>query len=439
MNSELPPLIAETVAPPPPPPVRQPERFTAKLWRGAMFAGKFMVGALFCQSFLFSFAVAGWTGRFMQRTIYKRWWSRSAAGKSGEGFREHLAAHPDTSSHAHWPNWFAAQNFREAFPRNKFKSLFASLVENFRLGVQLTFNTSVLVLPGGVLMLFGWYDGWNNSFSKGYEQAVVGPGTSLLGIALFFTAMLYVPMAQARQASTGDWRSFYQWRLVWRLVRRRWLACLGLAGFFALLSLPIIALKIGPQYFPQQDKTPTETLLQMTPAQVETVLSWYFLKTALVLLPAYVLVRWLAARIYATGLLVAVEEGLIPIFALAGNERAELERLQLINLRPATPRHILVKIAGKTLSLAARWAAGGVTILLWFACISQLYLQQFVNYLPATSWLNQPLVQLPWITYLPTRVAGEVWFAVFVGLVTLAVLAIRRVIRDLRAPAPPQL
>src|SRR2546429_8683233 len=87
-----------------------------------------------------------------------------------------------------------------------------------------------------------WYDGWNNSFNKGYEQFSVGPGVSVLGILLFITAMLYVPMAQARQAVTGNWRCFYQFRLIRTLVRRRWFACFGLAALYALCSLPILVL-----------------------------------------------------------------------------------------------------------------------------------------------------------------------------------------------------
>ena len=72
----------------------------------------------------------------------------------------------------------------------------ASFVLNVKLGVGAIFNTWVLTLPACGLWLFAWYDGWNNSFTKGYEQAGVGPGTELLGVGLFIAAMLYVPMAQ---------------------------------------------------------------------------------------------------------------------------------------------------------------------------------------------------------------------------------------------------
>jgi len=106
-------------------------------------------------------------------------------------------------------------------------------------------------LPGCLLWLFAWYDGWNNSFNKGYEQAIVGPMVFVLGIVLFVAAMLYVPMAQSRFASTGSWRSFFQFRLVWKLVRQEWLGSLVLAGLYAMLAFPVNILKTFPQFFPQ--------------------------------------------------------------------------------------------------------------------------------------------------------------------------------------------
>src|ERR1051325_4581211 len=164
----------------------------------------------------------------MQRSVLKRWWQASVSSAKPGRFEEFAAGDARTVGHVHWPNWFLAQDFR----RNRrvqrgwppaaalLPRLAASLWHNVRLGVQAMFNTWVLTLPSCALMLFGWYDGWNNSFNKGYEQFSVGPATSWFGIMLFAAAMLYVPMAQARQAITGEWRALYQLRLGSRPVRR---------------------------------------------------------------------------------------------------------------------------------------------------------------------------------------------------------------------------
>src|SRR6266513_423478 len=237
---------------------------------------KFFWGMVFCQSVLGALAVLGCTYRLMQRSVLKHWWKLSEPSASTRGFAEFLADDPRTREHTHWPNWFLAQNFREAVRRNSAANLRRhllgvlnavgqSLWTNVRLGVQGIFNTWVLAVPEGVLLLFGWYDGWNNSFNKGYEQFSVGPGVSVLGIVLFIAAMLYVPMAQARQAVTGNWRCFYQFRLVWTLVRRRWLACFGLAALYSLCSVPIMILSSFVMFLPNinpklADLTPAETI-----------------------------------------------------------------------------------------------------------------------------------------------------------------------------------
>src|SRR5437879_10635538 len=204
-----------------PPGISTPSRLRRTLF-GAV---KFFWGMLFCQSVLGALAVLGWTYRVMQRSVLKQWWKLSESPAKSESFVEFVAGDSRTCEHIHSPNWFLIQNFREGIRRlpeagvgkrllTVLRALGQSLWTNVRLGVQGIFNTWVLTLPACVLMLFGWYDGWNNSFNKGYEQFLVGPGISWLGIMLFIAAMLYSPMAQARQAFTGKWRSFYQFRLI---------------------------------------------------------------------------------------------------------------------------------------------------------------------------------------------------------------------------------
>src|SRR5262249_35650377 len=183
-------------------------------------------------------------------------------------------------AHQHWPNWFVQQNFWEILKgkraphpnpppvgrgegedkptahaasigdsadnvrngslspsdgervgvRGSFQRLGRGLIDslwlNLRIGFRAITNTWILTLPAGLLWWFGWYDGWNNSFNKGYEQAPVGPLISIIGIIWMIAAMFYVPLAQARQAATGEWRSFFQFRLLWSIVRARALACI---------------------------------------------------------------------------------------------------------------------------------------------------------------------------------------------------------------------
>ncbi len=407
--------------------VKSPLLAAPSLLRRIFFAPvKLFWGMVFCQSVLGALAVLGWTYRLMQRSVLKQWWKLSESSAKAGSFAEFVAGDTHTDGHVHWPNWFLAQNFRDSTSSlpsldagrrqcaacvagsspvgrlfgnaaRMLKALFTSLWTNVRLGVQAIFNTWVLTLPACVLMLFGWYDGWNNSFNKGYEQFQVGPGVSWLGILLFIAAMLYVPMAQARQAVTGNWRSFYQFRLVWTLVRRRWLASFGLATLCVLCSVPLMILASAVMFLPNINPK----LADLTPAQTIQFLNSYYFWSALFVFPAFVMLRLVAARIYGSALLKAVQGGAISQDALAENEWRALHRLDLLRIEPPRIRHPVWRIAAWAGTRAGRATFGFLTGLAWFIFIAQFYVAQFLNYRGAPVWLNQTLVQLPWSRHIP--------------------------------------
>ena len=229
----------------------------------------------------------------------------------------------------------------------------------------------------------------------------MGPLTGVTGLLLFLLAMFYVPLAQARQAVTGEWTSFYDFRLIGRLIVRRWPACLGLAVMYSLASVPVQVLRVLPEFFPQFAEQSPAYVATLPAATITDDLNSYFFWSAAYLFPAYVILRIVAARIYATGLLGAVEAGIILPVALAERERAVLGRLNLLQARPGPPRHRLIQLAAKG---ARRLLAAGALLamlLIWFSFGAQIYIAQFLHYLGAAAWLNQPLVQLPWIRFIP--------------------------------------
>jgi hypothetical protein len=379
------------------------------IWKAVIFLWKYVIGALFCQSIAGAIMIVGWSYRLSQRSAIRYWWARSEHRR--RRFADHLVQHDAAHEHLHWPNWFMHQNFRQSVRRTDGRSAFArfrmllkatfhSLAVNLKLGLQGIFNTWVLTLPAGILWLFAWYDGWNNSFNKGYEQAPVGPMTGILGIVLFIAAMVYVPLAQARHAVTGDWRSFYNFSFVWALVRRHWLACLLLAGLTSLLFAPVMIMKSAPMFFSMKDPA----FPGMTDKQVLQVLNSYFFWCAFYILPAYVVLRLVAARIYARAILRGIQTGEVSVSQLAPKERLELQRLNLIQVNPPRSRHVLLHVATSTTSFAL--FAGGLfaTAFIWFTFVAQIYVSEFFMYHQAVAWLNQPLVQLPWFRYIPAHV-----------------------------------
>ncbi len=382
---------------------------------------KLWFGSLLSTFFLGSFAVIGWTARAARREALKTWWRRSPHRAAGGRFEDFAAGDAATAEFARWPNWIlgarpcgtglqpvlhppseAAAAGPEARASRKpalFHRLLGGLVANVRLGVQIAFNTWVFTLPGCLLWAVAWYAGWQNSFNKGYEHAWFGPSVFILGMLLFSAAMLYVPLAQARQACTGAWRRFYDFRVVWRLIRRRWLAALGVAFAWAFVSGLVLLVKVAPflaQYDPK--------LMDLTPAAALEVSRNFFALAALFLFPAFVALRLLAARVYANGLRDAWQAGALGEDALGEAEWHALRRLGLLTPRPAPERVWFVRLAAWLATRAGQVTAAAVVFAGWFVLSFFVAVSEFINKTEhGRGWWNQPMIQLPWFDYTPGR------------------------------------
>lgn len=387
------------------------------LWRRVLFAPvKFLLGLLMVQSPLGAVFLTGWTTRLMQRVVLWTWW-RAAKKKPGS-FAAFVSGEAATSQHIHWPNWIVAQQFGSTVAvkpllsqrvRSFLTGLLQSLWENGRLGCQMVLNTSLVLLPSMLLMWVGWFAGWQVSFNKQYEHFAIGASVSLIGMALFVVAMFYVPMALARQASTGDWRGFYDFKLLRGLVRRAWFGNLLLAGGYAAASAPIILMAAGPAFFGQNNTGATE----LSPAVVERNLRLYFLACALWVFPAFVLLRCAAAHLYARTLLKSVQTGALGEDELAENEWHTLHRLGLLADKTPPNRSIWTQLILWFGTKAGRITAGFLVAGLWFLVVGQInYAATFFNYRFAFSWINQPLTVLPWFMHLPAHIENQ-WGPVF--------------------------
>jgi len=162
-------------------------------------------------------------------------------------------------------------------------------------------------------------------------------------------------------------------------------------------------------------------LADLTPAQTIQVLHTYFFWSALFVFPAFVLLRLVAARIYGTALLKAVQTGAVPQDALAESEWQALHRLELLQVQPPRLRHPVLRIVTWAGTRAGRITFGFLTGLIWFVFIVELYIAQFFNYRGAQVWLNQPLVHLPWFHHMPAALKNP-WgdFLVAAAVVFLA-------------------
>ena len=380
------------------------------LTRSAAFLWKMLVGGALCQFAFTAIFVIGWTFRAMQRCAVKRWWKLSDRSKAGLTFREDAMTAPELRPFAAWPRWCTAtEGLRTTAATLKSRvgiwakvrlflhGLFHSLKANFVLGIQGIFNVAVITAIPVLLWQFGWYAGWDNSFNKGYEQFDVGVTISLSGIFLFLIVMLYLPMAQARQAVTGDWRSFYQFKLVWRLVQRRRIACLSLAGAFSLCSIPLTISRVIPVFVSQNN----ETLIAMNDLELLAWANRYFFWMSVFGFIVYTFLRILTARIYAGAILEAYQERALRADELSPFERHMLGGLQLVDQKELGHRPLALKIVGAAARPPWRAAMTMATLLIWFTFVAQLYVSEFLVYHPSRGFINQPLVHLPWFRYVP--------------------------------------
>lgn len=398
----------------------QPSSLGSWLWRAVVAPAKYFVGVLLATTWLMSILVVGWTYRLMRRTTVKQWYKQSDMADHGVPFREYARHHESTESLAHWPNWLLGQHALREFRgetlcgagrpawRRVLTGCFGSLWQNLCTGLPAIANTWVLTMPICMIWMIFWFTGWNISFDKVYEEAFVGAVSSLAGIGLFIAVMHYLPMAQARHASTGQLRRFYDFRLVWKVARNRWMANALLAALYALLSIPIMIVVSTPQFLPQiiDGSQGSGSYEAMSDAEVLKFLQGYFFWCCAYIVPAYVLLHWLAARSYAAGLLALVRRGEVQPEELGPREADAMKQLGLLVVeaevvKPNTLGRVVVKTAGWTSSRAVRIACGVMVILLWFSFAAQIYVGQFLNYREVSGWLNMPLIQLPWLKEIP--------------------------------------
>ncbi|MEM9480631.1 MAG: hypothetical protein AAGA58_13330 [Verrucomicrobiota bacterium] len=385
--------------------------FVLKLFIGAWLC-QGMYGALGPLSFLGAIAVIGWTYRAMQRQALKVWWKRSPVYEEGIRFATFAGSHESTREHVHWPNWFISQSYLHAWPSKRnifakawyaFSRLFASFFRNVGLGFLGLFTTLVLTIIPAILWEFSWYQGWNNSFTKGYEQAAVGPSVFLFGAFLFAIAMLYVPMAQARHAVTREWRAFFHFRSVLRIIMRRWFYCFLLALGYLALTTPISFFR-GGIYFMGLDPV-MET---MTPVeQLERLRGTILLFCLVVVFPAFILLRLAAARIYAGAVKELVEAGQSHQVSIRPFEADALGKLRVAEL-PPQKRWLPTKILLFTSSMTGRVVTAILAFLVWFGFAVQPVASVFLNWQPGfKGFLNRPLVQMPWCHWVPQQLVED--------------------------------
>jgi hypothetical protein len=403
-------------------PVPEGDRRSPAWMRWGLQLWHLSVGAVLVQSFLGALVVLGWTQKAVQRSVLRAWWRRRPGSRGHLTFERFCSEDAATSDMVSDPNWFLGRpsgnpgGFR-GLPRR----LLGGLFSNLRCGVVAAFGMFLLVGPGELLWSVSWYAGWQNSFNKGYEHAVVGPLVFILGLLLFSFGMLVLPLAATRLAVTGRFRTMLQWRRLWNWSARRWAASAMLAMLIAAAGGLSLVAKTLPGFFPQMaesrilrlekagEEVPSELRESASPSRgmALAVLRRYHFRWALVLFPVFVGVRILAGRHYAATVLDGVRSGMIGEEDLEESEWHVLRRLDLITPRPAAERPRWRRFAAWLGTRSGRISARMLTFGVWMFLGVLILVSEFLRYsgggggAPGRGWWNQPMIQVPWFNWTP--------------------------------------
>ncbi|MDP3194755.1 hypothetical protein [Tabrizicola sp.] len=268
------------------------------------------------------------------------------------------------------PGWLRGPREWNGRPTGRLVRALGGLAANTRAGLMALTALLAWTLPFTLLWLGAWWAGWENSFNKGYEQALVGPSVFLLGVLLAALILPALPLMLAHLATEDRLAAAFELRRVRSLTAQATWRIPALMLVTTLCALPFAAARglvtTSTDWAPWvQDLAPD----QLAALQGQITLGF----AALAFVTSWLL-RSLAARSYA--LAAPRAAGLKPGL-WDGTQPAEAAR-------PARRR---------SRWMTALWygVASGISLALSFLILSG----QFLDH-AWWRWLFHPALTLPW-------------------------------------------
>lgn len=264
------------------------------------------------------------------------------------------------------PGWILGES-----GAGRVSALVGGLAANIREGVMMAISLGIAALPFGMIWLLGWWAGWENSFSKGYEQAFVGPLLGLGGVAVFCLIMIWHPMALAHQAVENRALALFEWRRVRSAVRHAGIGYLFLAVTTVIFALPIFASRglivFASNIVPGFDQMSAEAALALG-GQIDLV-----------------------RAIYAFGALLILRRWLARLYALAVARALDGPDAHLWKDSPLA----MGRIGGRRPWSLTHWVRATLLAVVWFGLAAQIFVGQFLNH-DWHIWITHPFWLLPW-------------------------------------------
>ena len=181
-----------------------------RLARLGRFVGNLAVGTLLCTGPVTAVIALGWLTRRQGHLARDRFGSVEEA-----------------------PGWLLGPRERGRIARS-----LGGLAANIRTGLMALIALLAWTLPFTLLWLGAWWAGWENSFNKGYEQAIVGPATFLTGV--FFAALILpaLPLLLAHLAAEDRLSAAFELRRLRSLIAQAGWRIPALMAVTTLAALP---------------------------------------------------------------------------------------------------------------------------------------------------------------------------------------------------------
>jgi hypothetical protein len=244
------------------------------------------------------------------------------------------------------------------------------LAANIRAGAITLVALMTWTLPFTVFWLGAWWAGWENSFNKGYEQAFVGPSVFSLGLFVCALVLPVLPLMLAHVATEDRLSAAYELRRIKGIVAQSGWRLASLAVATLVLATPFFAARgviiMGHEFFPG--------LEDMTPAAAADLKGQITLAVAAIAFAALMILRGMAARIYAFA---APRAAALRPGVWDGSVAADAAV-------PARPRSRLIVTLWVALAVACSGAFGFLMLM-----------NQFLDH-AWWRWITHPFLALPW-------------------------------------------
>ena len=357
---------------------------------------KIFIGAVFCQNPLTAPLVMGWISHYMRIKSVQVWVKESSLEKPSDFYETKGAEYSPKL-----PNWFRLNNAENGKKKSRLLSILrkylGSIWTNYKMGLKAFFSVWLLSIPFCLIWLLMWWAGGDMAYNNSYEEIYFAPIASLISVFLFAFLMMFLPIAQARQALHQDWTSLFDFKTIAIIIRYARIRLFFMALIFTAMSFGIVlGTKMIPTFFEDVyaiDVSNSDGLRE--------IVKQHYMRVALLFFMALLILKRMSARIYAFALLGAVRAHALKPEQLTAlenellfkklNHTIEDQPQRASILSPELPKSVrgFLQCLNNTCFFL-------MTLAVWVVFVFSIYVGQFFN-IHMLDWLNHPLIHMPYI------------------------------------------